>query len=269
MVTNPRTGAPSTRDLLSILASIADHGAGFQSLTGTWAVTTTPRGHLMLTVLGGLAEFERELIRARTGEGRARAKARGGYGQAAETYAASAAGGHRSSGEQGLGLSPTCSTRQGGFFRRERCANSATNGSARASCPPHKRGDFIMSRRRKFLPDNMPRPLTGCKPRRHRTRGQHCPVGASQGDRTLSSDAHTRLCELHQRGWSGAGRREEAGLQMPRGRSVCAPRRPLWRQRGPPADDASQCGNKGVAGVVESGVPPHARCAIRHHNLSA
>ena len=31
----------------------------------------------MLTVLGGLAEFERELIRTRTGEGRARAKARG------------------------------------------------------------------------------------------------------------------------------------------------------------------------------------------------
>jgi DNA invertase Pin-like site-specific DNA recombinase len=31
----------------------------------------------MLTVLGGLAEFERELIRARTGEGRERAKARG------------------------------------------------------------------------------------------------------------------------------------------------------------------------------------------------
>ena len=34
-------------------------------------------GVLMLTVLGGLAEFERELIRARTGEGRERAKARG------------------------------------------------------------------------------------------------------------------------------------------------------------------------------------------------
>jgi DNA invertase Pin-like site-specific DNA recombinase len=31
----------------------------------------------MLTVLGGLAEFERDLIRARTGEGRARAVARG------------------------------------------------------------------------------------------------------------------------------------------------------------------------------------------------
>ncbi|MGC1578331.1 MAG: recombinase family protein [Beijerinckiaceae bacterium] len=50
-------------------------------MADTWAVTTTPRGRLMLTVLGGLAEFERELIRARTGEGRARAKARGGYGR--------------------------------------------------------------------------------------------------------------------------------------------------------------------------------------------
>ena len=39
--------------------------------------TTTAHGRLMLTVLGGLAEFERELIRARTGEGRERAKAKG------------------------------------------------------------------------------------------------------------------------------------------------------------------------------------------------
>jgi DNA invertase Pin-like site-specific DNA recombinase len=37
--------------------------------------TTTPHGRLMLTVLGGLAEFERELIIARTGEGRTQAKA--------------------------------------------------------------------------------------------------------------------------------------------------------------------------------------------------
>ena len=34
-------------------------------------------GRLMLTALGGLAEFEREFIRARTGEGRGRAKANG------------------------------------------------------------------------------------------------------------------------------------------------------------------------------------------------
>jgi DNA invertase Pin-like site-specific DNA recombinase len=69
--------ARSTLDLLSILATIAEKKAGFRSLSDTWADTTTPHGRLMLTVLGGLAEFERELIRARTGEGRARAVARG------------------------------------------------------------------------------------------------------------------------------------------------------------------------------------------------
>ena len=42
-----------------------------------WADTTTAHGRLMLTVLGGLAEFERNLLRARTSEGRERAKARG------------------------------------------------------------------------------------------------------------------------------------------------------------------------------------------------
>jgi DNA invertase Pin-like site-specific DNA recombinase len=42
-----------------------------------WADTTTAHGRLMLMILGGLAEFERELIRSRTSEGRARAKARG------------------------------------------------------------------------------------------------------------------------------------------------------------------------------------------------
>lgn len=64
-------------DLLNTLDTIAKKGAGFKSLADAWANTTTPHGRLMLTVLGGLAEFERELIRARTGEGRARAKARG------------------------------------------------------------------------------------------------------------------------------------------------------------------------------------------------
>src|SRR3954451_7876851 len=69
--------ARSTRDLLNTLAAIADKQAGFRSLNDTWADTTTPHGRLMLTVLGGLAEFERELIRARTGDGRKRAKDRG------------------------------------------------------------------------------------------------------------------------------------------------------------------------------------------------
>jgi DNA invertase Pin-like site-specific DNA recombinase len=69
--------ARSTRDLLNVLATVGEREAGFRSLKDTWADTTTPHGRLMLTVLGGLAEFERELIRARTGEGRKRAKARG------------------------------------------------------------------------------------------------------------------------------------------------------------------------------------------------
>lgn len=69
--------ARSTRDLLNVLAEVSEHGAAFRSLSDTWADTTTPHGRLMLTVLGGLAEFERELIKTRTGEGRARAQARG------------------------------------------------------------------------------------------------------------------------------------------------------------------------------------------------
>ena len=77
MVTRLDRLARSTRDLLNTLAAITDKKAGFRSLGDTWADTTTSHGRLMLTVLGGLAEFERDLIRARTGEGRERAKARG------------------------------------------------------------------------------------------------------------------------------------------------------------------------------------------------
>ena len=69
--------ARSTRDLLNVLDEIGERGAGFRSLKDAWADTTTPHGKLMVTVLGGLAEFERDLIRARTGEGRKRAKERG------------------------------------------------------------------------------------------------------------------------------------------------------------------------------------------------
>ena len=77
MVTRLDRLARSTRDLLNTLATITDKKAGFRSLGDTWADTTTAHGRLMLTVLGGLAEFERELIRARTAEGRARAVAKG------------------------------------------------------------------------------------------------------------------------------------------------------------------------------------------------
>eukprot|EP01035_Chromulina_nebulosa_P015971 gene15971-21163_t len=66
--------ARSTIDLLTILKSIAERGGLFSSLGEQWADTTTAAGRLMLTILGGLAEFERELIKARTAEGRERAK---------------------------------------------------------------------------------------------------------------------------------------------------------------------------------------------------
>ena len=77
MVTRLDRLARSTRDLLNTLAAITGSKAGFRSLGDAWADTTMAHGRLMLTVLGGLAEFERDLIRTRTGEGRARAIARG------------------------------------------------------------------------------------------------------------------------------------------------------------------------------------------------
>ncbi len=77
MVTRLDRLARSTRDLLNTLAVITGRKAGFRSLGDAWADTTTSHGRLMLTVLGGLAEFERDLIRTRTSEGRERAKARG------------------------------------------------------------------------------------------------------------------------------------------------------------------------------------------------
>jgi len=69
--------ARSTRDLLNILDDIAKRDAGFKSLHDAWADTTSAHGRLMVTILAGLAEFERELILARTSDGRSRAKARG------------------------------------------------------------------------------------------------------------------------------------------------------------------------------------------------
>jgi DNA invertase Pin-like site-specific DNA recombinase len=69
--------ARSTRDLLNVLGAVAKAGAGFRSLADAWCDTSSAHGKLMITILGGLAEFERTLILARTSEGRTRAKARG------------------------------------------------------------------------------------------------------------------------------------------------------------------------------------------------
>ncbi len=69
--------ARSTFDLFAIVKQIVDAGAQFRSLAEPWADTATSTGRLMIAVLGGLADVERDLIRTRTAEGRSRAKARG------------------------------------------------------------------------------------------------------------------------------------------------------------------------------------------------
>ena len=69
--------ARSTFDLFGIVKRIVDAQAQFRSLAEPWADTGTSTGCLMLAVLGGLADVERDLIRTRTAEGRSRAKAQG------------------------------------------------------------------------------------------------------------------------------------------------------------------------------------------------
>jgi DNA invertase Pin-like site-specific DNA recombinase len=69
--------ARSIRDLLHLLDQVKAAGARFRALDDPWCDTTTPQGELILTVMGGLAEFERKLIRQRCDEGIKRARAKG------------------------------------------------------------------------------------------------------------------------------------------------------------------------------------------------
>lgn len=69
--------ARSTRDLLNTMETIDEAGSKFQSLSEPWANTSTHAGKMIMTVFAGIAEFERDLIRERTGAGREAAKRRG------------------------------------------------------------------------------------------------------------------------------------------------------------------------------------------------
>lgn len=69
--------ARNTRDLLEIAERIQTMGAGLRSLAEPWADTSSPAGKMILTIMAGIAEFERSLIIDRTRNGREAAKARG------------------------------------------------------------------------------------------------------------------------------------------------------------------------------------------------
>jgi len=69
--------ARSTAELLRIAEKVTEKQAGLQSLDEPWADTTTPSGKMVMTIFGGIAEFERALILSRTEDGRHAAQARG------------------------------------------------------------------------------------------------------------------------------------------------------------------------------------------------
>ena len=69
--------ARSSRDLQNILHDLGELDCGFVSLGDSWCDTTTSTGRLLMAIMGGIAEFERDLIRQRCSEGLERAKANG------------------------------------------------------------------------------------------------------------------------------------------------------------------------------------------------
>ena len=67
----------STRELLDLIDRISKAGASFRSIGDPIWDTGSSQGRLLSTMLAAIAEFERELIRERTGDGRKRAMAAG------------------------------------------------------------------------------------------------------------------------------------------------------------------------------------------------
>src|SRR5664279_784631 len=69
----------SLKNLIALVETLADRGVGFRSLSES-IDTTTANGRLFFSIMGALAEFERDLIRERTHAGLAAARARGRVG---------------------------------------------------------------------------------------------------------------------------------------------------------------------------------------------
>ena len=70
----------SVKDLFDLVEQVEKAGANIKSLKELWLDTTTPQGRLLFTIFSGVSQFERELIRERTMEGLASARARGRMG---------------------------------------------------------------------------------------------------------------------------------------------------------------------------------------------
>lgn len=71
--------ARNTLDMLTIITDLGDRGVKFTSLAEPWANTDSPASKLMLTMMAGVATFERERIKERQREGIERAKREGVY----------------------------------------------------------------------------------------------------------------------------------------------------------------------------------------------
>jgi DNA invertase Pin-like site-specific DNA recombinase len=69
--------ARSSRDLLNILGQLEEGSCGFVSLGERWCDTTSDVGKLVITIMSGIAEFERRLILSRTEAGIAEARKKG------------------------------------------------------------------------------------------------------------------------------------------------------------------------------------------------
>ena len=69
--------ARSSRDLLNILHDLKEGSCGFVSLGESWCDTTSDIGELVVTIMSGIAQFERKLILSRTEVGIAKARAQG------------------------------------------------------------------------------------------------------------------------------------------------------------------------------------------------
>ena len=136
--------ARSTFDLFSIVQRITDVGGQFRSLAEPWADTATSPGRLMLAVLGGLADVERDLIRTRTAEGRTGARA--AHGPTPPALTPQQAAEARQRRQDGATLKELAESYNVGRPRASACGGLGASTSAKPSTRQHENGRFSRPR---------------------------------------------------------------------------------------------------------------------------